>query len=71
MKKVLKGINLKLSCYKCGCTYFENTPQNYNEIEGNTYLQDEKAKVKCVNCGLEDYVQNLVPKAEYNEELID
>ena len=68
---VYKGVEFKLSCFKCGGTKFENTNQNYTMIEDEHYLNNEKAKVKCVKCGLEDYMFNLVPKAEYHEELID
>ena len=69
-----KGIELKLSCYCCGGTVFENNELPYTKIEDDYYLLDEDSKdckLKCVNCGLEDYIGNLVPKAEYRGILIE
>ena len=72
--KIQKGIELKLSCYCCGGTIFENSKLAYTKIEDEYYLlneDNENSKLKCVNCGLEDYIENLVPKAEYREKLIE
>lgn len=69
--KLIKGIKLELSCYCCGQTVFENTKQEWNEVEGMHFLQDEKAKLKCVSCGLEDNIRNLVPRGVFHEELRD
>lgn len=69
MLKVVKGIKLELSCYCCGETIFENSAQDWNEVEGMYFLQDEKATLKCVNCGLEDNIRNLVPRGKSTEEL--
>jgi len=60
-------MELKLSCYCCGKTDFESNELYGYEIEGSYYVypyetEKEKLIVKCKNCGLEDYVFNLVPK---------
>ena len=61
-------MELKLSCYCCGGTYFSNKEMLGYKIENNIYvpLSDkevrENAVVVCEKCGLEDYVVNLVPK---------
>ena len=61
-------MELKLSCYCCGGTYFSNKEMLGYKIENNIYvhLSDkevrENAVVVCKKCGLEDYVVNLVPK---------
>ena len=70
MKKIVKGIELKLSCYKCGGVIFENTEQDYTNIEDMYFLENPKSILKCCNCGLEDYLHNLVPRAFYAEKLI-
>lgn len=69
MSKIIKGIKLELSCYCCGETVFENSTQDWNEVEGMYFLQDEKSILKCINCGLEDRVANLVPRGRNHEEL--
>lgn len=71
MGRVQRGIVLELSCYCCGGTVFKNTKQEWNEIEGMHFLKDEKAKLTCEACGLEDILANLVPRGRYHEELID
>lgn len=67
--KIEKSMELKLSCYKCGGVNFENYPYPYYIIESMHFLQDENIKVKCIKCGLEDYIHNLVPRGIYHEEL--
>ena len=67
--KIQKGIQLKLSCYKCGGVIFENTKQDYTIIEDMYFLENNKATLKCCNCGLVDYLKNLVPRAFYHEEI--
>lgn len=69
MSKVIKGIKLELSCYCCGQTVFENKEQDWNEVEEMYFLKNEKAKLKCISCGLEDNIMNLVPKGCYVEFL--
>lgn len=70
--KVKKSIRLKLSCYCCGGIDFENTERNWNEVEGMYFLDlEDKEKVKCLTCGLEDYLHNLVPRGFAHEELVD
>lgn len=32
---------------------------------------EDKEKVKCLTCGLEDYLHNLVPRGFTHEELVD
>ena len=67
--KIQKGVQLKLSCYKCGGVIFENTKQDYTIIEDMYFLENPKATLKCCNCGLEDYLANLVPRVFYHEEI--
>lgn len=58
-------MQLRLSCVCCGSTDFKRTKQEYYDIEGESYLfhEDEyNFKVICKECGLEDYVSNLVIK---------
>ena len=70
MGEIVKGIELKLSCYKYGGVIFENTKQDYTNIEDMYFLENPKSILKCCNCGLEDYLHNLVPRAFYEEKLI-
>ena len=58
-------MKLILSCYKCGSTDFKNTKIEHHDIEGASYLFQEdlmKTTVICENCGLKDYVENLIIK---------
>ena len=58
-------MNLCLSCYRCGSISFKRTKQPCYNVEGDSYLSHENvkdAKVICNECGLEDYVENLVIK---------
>ena len=43
MKKIVKGIELKLSCYKCGGVIFENIKQDYTNIEDMYFLENPKS----------------------------
>ena len=56
-------MQLKLSCYCCGCEEFEHTPvKNLIEVKNRNFLLQEfleDNQVKCTNCGLEDYIMNL------------
>lgn len=62
-------MELKLSCYCCGCTDFLNKEIFSYELENELFVSmdnkkiRENAKVVCRRCNLEDYVVNLVPKA--------
>lgn len=56
-------MELKLSCYRCGGFEFEQRVMEVTEIEGKEYLHKEnelKDVVECKNCGLTDYIANLV-----------
>lgn len=69
--KIQKTLRLNLSCYCCGGIDFENTPREWNEIEDMYFLNlDDDIQVKCVKCGLEDYLFNLVPRGFTHEELV-
>lgn len=69
--KLVKTLQLKLSCYCCGGVDFENKPMEWNEIEDMYFLdREENKQVKCTKCGLEDYIFNLVPRGFTNEQLI-
>ena len=35
--------------------------QDYTNIEDMYFLENPKSILKCCNCGLEDYLHNLVP----------
>ena len=48
--KIIKGIEIKLSCYCCGGTIFENDKLNYTKIEGDYYLQNDNTKLRCKTC---------------------
>lgn len=70
--KIEKTIRLNLSCYCCGSIDFEAKEMKWNEIEGMCFLYSEdNPMVKCLSCGLEDNVQNLVPRGFLHEELIN
>ena len=56
-------MKLILSCFKCGSIDFKRTEITNIEIEGHSYLMHEDYKdtqLTCEECGLEDYVENLV-----------
>lgn len=68
---VLKSIRLNLSCYCCGGIDFENKEIKWNEVEDMYFLYtDDNIKVKCLKCGLEDYLFNLVPRGFLHQELV-
>ena len=68
--KILKSIRLNLSCYCCGSIDFEVKEMEWYEIEEMSFLYNEdKQMVKCLKCGLEDYLLNLVPRGFLHEEL--
>ena len=61
MITIQKCMELKLCCPRCGKHEFELKELPLADINDITYLLDvEKAQVTCKNCGLEDYVFNLV-----------
>jgi predicted nucleic-acid-binding Zn-ribbon protein len=55
-------VELKLSCVCCGGMEFKEKQLDVINIEGHSYLMREESKEKiiCENCGLEDYIDNLI-----------
>jgi len=56
-------MQLILSCACCGSTDFNKKALNIINIENTSYLLHENykdTKLVCSECGLEDYVENLV-----------
>ena len=70
MPKILKSAQFKLSCPCCGGVDFKNNHLKVHEVE-NMYFIRDNTEVKCLKCGLEDYIDNLIPRGFYHEELID
>ena len=57
-----KCMELKLCCPRCGGDEFELKKLmliDFNNMTG--YGGDEREQLICKNCGLEDYIFNLVP----------
>lgn len=70
--KIIKSIRLNFSRYCCGSIDFENKEMEWNNVEDMYFLHyEDNPKVKCLNCGLEDYLQNLVPRGFIHEELVN
>lgn len=64
-----KYMDFTLTCVCCGSSQFKLKKLPLSEIEGDTYLVDRKDgkyedQVICSKCGLEDYIDNLIPKVE-------
>ena len=56
-------MKLLLSCVCCGATEFKKKELNIINIEEYSYLLHEESKCEkltCENCGLEDYIDNLI-----------
>ena len=57
-----KYMELKLCCPRCGKHEFELKELPLIDFDNMTYYTDDgKEQVICKNCGLEDYIINLVP----------
>ena len=55
-------MELKLCCPRCGEYEFDLKELPLIEFNNITYYTDDgKEQVTCKNCGLEDYIFNLVP----------
>ncbi len=67
--KLVKNIRIYLTCYCCGDINFEYKSMECREIEGMYFLENNKQLVRCRQCGLEDYLYNLVPRAILHEEV--
>lgn len=69
---LVKNIRINLSCYRCGSIDFEAKEMHWKEIEGMFFVDYEDNPVfKCSKCGLEDNLQNLMPRGFLHKELID
>ena len=56
-------MKLTLSCVKCGSTEFKKKELDIITVEQRSYLLHEDykdTKLACEECGLEDYVENLI-----------
>ena len=57
-----KYMEFKLCCPRCGSGEFELKELPLIDFDNMTYYTDDgKEQVICKNCGLEDYIINLVP----------
>ena len=55
-------MELKLCCPRCGGYEFELKELPLIDFDNMVYYNDDgKEQVICKNCGLEDYIINLVP----------
>lgn len=69
---IFKSVRISLSCYRCGSIDFEAKEMPWNEVEGMFFASYENnLSFKCAKCGLEDNLQNLVPRGFLHKELID
>ena len=69
--KISEILRLNLSCYCCGGIDFKNTPREWNEVESMYFLNaEDDQQVKCIKCGLESYILNLVPRGFVHEDLV-
>ena len=68
-------MQLNLSCYCCGGIDFKHIlVSELKKVEEEYYLPTDKinrTKVKCVKCGLEDYIPNLSLKlSDCKEDIV-